>query len=172
MNNRSKTWFVNLFIVLILYGNTWGMLEVWQIRFDPQMFPQTPFVSNLFYIYGVFKEVHRQNRSYMALGSYCDTVTTRLGTGAGMIDLQIYDYYPQSHGEANQRLAFAGIANQEQRIKGEYKRMAALIKHNYNARHPEHPVKHVFILMYYWPADPNGYYTRIRESSFMLLGND
>lgn len=171
VKRKGSKLIINLIIVFILYGNLNGMMESWQIRFESSSFWQVPYFSNLFYIYGVFKEVHVQNREFVALGSYSSNDSLFELPNKNMVDLKIHDYFPQSHGEANQRLSFAGIINQPQRVEMEYNRMAEMIKTIYNKSHPTQ-IKHVFIYLYYWPADPRDYYYRSSEASILILGSN
>jgi hypothetical protein len=98
--------------------------------------------------------------------------TTPTAPTQAMVDLDIYSYFPQSHGEANQRLGFAGYGNEPERTAESYSQMAEIIKRLHNQKHPDQPVKQVFIFLYTWPADPNGYYYRSSEASVQLLGSN
>ena len=172
LKNKVKRIITNLLVVFILYGNINGMMEAWQIRFESASYWQLPYFSNLFYIYGVFKEVHTQSREFVAFGSNSAMDTSTKKQADDLIDLKIHDFFPQSHGEANQRLSFAGIINQPERMEREYQRMAEMIKNIYNRKNPEQNVNNVFIYLYYWPADPNGYYYRSKEASVLFLGSN
>lgn len=172
LKQRVKKVVINTFILLVLYGNVNGMLSSWKVRFEPSSFISNSYFSNLFYIYGVFLEVHRFSREYVALGSREKLGEAPLVPTPEMIDLNLYSYFPQSHGEANQRLAFAGYLNQPERRAESYNRMASIIKRLHNQQHPDAPVENVFIYLYSWPADPDGYYRRSNESTVQLLGSD
>jgi hypothetical protein len=158
-----------LLILGFLYANIDGMLLSWHIRFTPTAWNRG-YLSNFFYMYGVFLEVHRTNREYVAFGS-----TARLGEiprapTSGMMDLNLRQYYPQSHGESNQRLSFAGYLNRPSCCNVEYDKLAFYIKRLHNIDKPQQQVQGVYIYVLYWPASSQGYYARVDEAEVEFLG--
>jgi hypothetical protein len=170
--NPNKIVIVNCIIIFILLGNIYGMLGTWQIRFNNNAFSRLPYFSNLFYIYGVFRNVQTQNREFMAFGSFQTRDSIPMEPTKDMVDLSMQDYFPQSHGESNLRMDYQRIANQPDRIKAKYRQIATSINNMYNKKHPGKPISRVFIYQYYWPTDPMGYYHRFNEARILYLGSN
>ncbi|MDF7822262.1 hypothetical protein P1X15_31905 [Runella sp. MFBS21] len=166
-----KKFLINAIILITLYCNIIGTMSSWKIRFNFLNDLNKGYISNLFYIYGVFLQVQKVNKHYLALGSIYNYERPPLKPNSKMIDLNIKSYFPQSLGEANHRLISPTYYYKSSQGNG-YNKMAYLIKNLHLKKDSLSQVKKVFIYVYTWPSDPNGYYTRFNESTIELLGSN
>jgi hypothetical protein len=169
--SRVQLYVINIFIVFVLLNNVQGMLSTWKIRMGKYAGVQLPYVSNLFYIYGVYGTLQQYNTSYVAVGELANKNLVPSIGGSGFIDLRIHDYFPQSHGEVRTRLGFLPILGNAKLMQQKYEWIAAAIKTAHNKNNPSKIVTRVFVYQWYWPPDAADYNLREKEGKLLFLGS-
>lgn len=157
----------DLLIVVMLICTANGMLRTWSIRFDSGSYIQNRYLSNLFYIYGVFLEVHHTEREFKLCGLSAGGRERTARSSTICTDIQ--EYFPQSHGETLQRLALKGYRAASERQRDAYATIAEVVMREYNAAHPDVQLTRGYLIRTTWPADHAGLNSRRSEAQIDTL---
>ena len=164
---------INLLLIFVVYSTLGGMFSIWGIRLQPGTMPNHHLIINLFYIYGVFGTYDLKCSEYIALGARKRLSDIAQTPKAEMLDLAVYDYFPQWRGEAHRRLSLLGYKySGSERRQAAYRRMSTIIMRKHNAAHPDDQVQQVYIYLAEWPSDNRGYKARYHQRTYRLIGNN
>ena len=173
-----RTNLVNLLIVLVVYLNASALLPSCGIRLPRYgqgvagPLPNHWATHKLFQLFGVFSSTSSYCHAFAAFGAPDPLPEVPQAPLPDMIDLDIDRYFPQSRGEANQRIALWGYRDDRERRRRAYRRMAEVIQRLHNRAHPETPVAQVFIYRHRWPKSELGFEHHRAQRTTRLLGHN
>ena len=173
---RTKRVFANLVILSVIYFSVDALLVNCRFRFSPVTayssgpLPNHWLTLELFAMFGVFDGWRESNLGYVAYGVKDPIYVDPLKANADVVDLRIYDYFPDIRWVADRRVSLSGLRWNPDRVKREYVRMADIIQRLHNEAHPERKAAQVFIYRESWPKSPDGYWKRHAERTFETVG--
>lgn len=170
--------FAALATIALFYFNIDSLSATLGLRFKPIMantpgpLPNHWTTHTLFRLFDVFDRWSINNYGFRAYGT-----TTRLDAmpilpTEEMIDLNIYDYFPQILGEANRKIWLQPYRSDHRKLRVMYPRLAAMIQRLYNQKNPNANIVQVFIYRYEWPKSPVGHYHLIDQATIYTEGHN
>jgi len=161
-------------IVAMFYFNLDATITTLGLRFKKRV-PGTPSILpnhwtffRLFAVYDVFDKWSTRNYGYRAYGLKERTDKIPILPTAEMVNLEVYDYFPQILGEANRKLWLQSYRNNPKRLLLESVRLCSQIQRLYNKNHPDDPVVQVVIYRYEWDKDPASHYAKIDTATIYV----
>lgn len=144
---------------LLIYLNAASLLQACRVRID---LPRPWYASRLFQVFSLFGYYTKNNYGYeLQVRSAEDT--------DNWFELNPYEFFPQTLGEANRRLNFYSYHSQPERKSATYRVMADRIKVRYNRAHAEESIDRVQIYLVEWPKSPDGFKSRYGERKWRVL---
>lgn len=93
----------------------------------------------------------------------------RSGEVDGWFEINPYDFFPQTLGEANRRLNLYSYHGQTERKARTYGVMADRIKLHHNRAHPDEPIDRVQLYLVEWPKSSDGYMAQYDSRKWKVL---
>lgn len=145
--------------VLLVYFNIAALFRSSGMRVE---LPRPWFASSLFQIFSLFGYYTEENYGY-------ELQVRRAGEVDGWYEINPYDFFPQTLGEANRRLNFYSYHGQSERKARTYGVMADRIKLRHNRVHPDEPIDRVQIYLVEWPKSSDGYMAKYDSRKWRVL---
>ncbi len=170
--------FAILATVALFYFNVDALSSTLGLRFKPIIdgspghLPNHWTFSNLFKVFDVFDRWSTTNYGFRAYGSFKHYDTMPILPTENMVDLNVYDYFPQILGEANRKIWLQPYRRDYRKLTAVYPRLATMVQRLYNEKHPEKPVIQTFIYRYEWPKSPLGHYQEIGRATIYTEGHN
>jgi hypothetical protein len=170
----------NLLILSLLYCDVAGILRTTAgaIRLKsagPGLngpLPNHWVLENLFEMFGLFGGISHESVYYYAMGSARRLAVAPPEPTPDMVDLDIYQYFDFTLGEANRRVLLMSYEGESERLRDGYRHMAQVLMDRHNRANPWRKVEQVFIYARWWPKSPRGYFAEYSRHQGILRGHN
>ncbi len=169
-----KTIGAHLAIIAFFYFNIDALNTTLNLRFEPivegtnSLLPNHWIPQRLFRIWDVFDRWSNFNFGYRAYGSKVRLNPPPKTPTAEMIDLKVYDYFPQIRGEANRRLWLQSFRGDPKKMREYHTRIISTIQRLHNEKHPDNEIVQVILYRYEWKKSGEGWDANMDKGSVAL----
>lgn len=179
--SRTKYALVSLGLAALVYFNLAGIVYTSEVRL-PNLEPRSRMAAaplpnhwateNLFRMFSLFAHATWWNLGYSAYGSRHRLDTPPAAPTDDLVDLDVYQYFPQVYGEQNRRLYLRSYRGDPTRLRIEYERMANVLQRLHNEQHPDRAVEQVFIYELTWRRGKEGHFQHFASRKTLLVGHN